>query len=136
MADVKAIRDALKTRLSAVTGLRAHDTLPDQVNPPAAIVTPAPGIFEETVTLDGAQDLAFIVLVLVQKVVDRASQDALDTYLSSGASDIRAAIDAGKTADWDFAVTSQARNYGEFVWGTGENAMRYLGFEIPVMVAA
>jgi hypothetical protein len=84
--------------------------------------------------MDGARDLSFVLLVLVQKVIDRTSQDALDGHLSTGAEDIRAAVDAGTTADWDFAITLSARNYGEFVWGSGEGAQRYLGFEIPVTV--
>jgi len=136
MADVKAIRDALKTRLAAVAGLRTFDTVPDSFSPPAAIVSPVPGTFGADVTMDGSQDLEFVVLVLVQKVSDRASQDALDTYLSTGAANVRAAIDCGPTANWHYAQTTQARNYGEMEWGTGDAAQRYLGFEIPVLVAA
>jgi hypothetical protein len=137
MADVKAIRDALKTRLDAVAGLRTFDTLPDSFTPPAAIVMPASDTFITDATFDGGEDLQFVVLVLVQKVSDRGSQDALDTYLSSGSADIRAAIDsATATPYWHFAQTSQVRNYGLIEWGTGEAAQRYLGFEVPVTVAA
>lgn len=136
MADVKAIRDRLKSRLSAVSGLRTFDIVPDQLEPPAAFVAPAPGVFASDVTFDDEQDFLFVVTVLVAKVVDRVSQDALDVYLSGGAADIATAIDSGSTADWDYAVTAQARNYGEYVYGEGVAAQRYLGFEIPVMVAA
>jgi hypothetical protein len=129
--DVTAIRERLATRAATVIP-RSHATLPDTINPPAAVVMPAPGVFIVDTTMDGARDLSFVLLVLVQKVIDRTSQDALDDYLS--ADDIRAALDAGTTADWDFAITLSARNYGEFVWGSGEGAQRYLGFEIPVTV--
>jgi hypothetical protein len=132
--DVTAIRDALAARVAAVIP-RTHATVPDSVNPPAAVLMPVPGVFSTDVSMDGAQDLSFVVLVLVQKVSDRSSQDALADYLSTGADDVRAVIDSGATADWDYAVTSQARNFGEFAWGAGETAQRYLGFEIPVMVA-
>jgi hypothetical protein len=136
MADIKAIRDRLKSRLATVTGLRTYDVVPDTLTPPAAIVAPMSAGLATVATMDGSLDLEFVVLVLVQKVSDRGSQDALDTYLSTGASEIRAAVDSGSTADWHYAVTGQIRNYGEFDWGTGDAAVRYLGFEIPVTVAA
>jgi hypothetical protein len=129
--DVTAIRERLATRAATVIP-RSHAIAPDTINPPAAVVLPGPGVFIVDATMDGARDLSFVLLVLVQKVIDRTSQDALDGYLSSD--DIRAALDAGTTADWDFAITLSARNYGEFVWGSGEGAQRYLGFEIPVTV--
>lgn len=136
MADIKAIRDGLKTRLATVSGLRTFDIVPDTFTPPAAMVAPATGALATVATMDGALDLEFVVLVLVQAVSDRGSQDALDTYLSTGASEIRAAIESGSNTVWSFVQTGQIRNYGEFVWGSGEAAQRYLGFEIPVLVAA
>jgi hypothetical protein len=136
MADVKAIRDRLKTRLATVSGLRTYDTVPDSLVAPAAIVSPMPDLFASDTTMDGSQDFQFVVVVLVQKVSDRGSQDALDTYLSTGAAEIRAALDSGATADWHYAQSTQARNYGEITWGAGDAAQRYLGFEIPVTVAA
>lgn len=137
MADIKAIRDRLKTRLAAVSGLRAYDIVPDTVALPAAVVMPS-GEFSNDVTMDGCLDLEFVVLVLVQSISDRSSQDALDTYASSAvaATDIAAAIDSGSTADWDYAITGPFRNYGETTWGDSATGQKYLGFEIPVSVAA
>lgn len=138
MADIKAIRDALKTRLATVSGLRPYDIVPDTVALPAAVVMPNPGEFSNDVTMDGCIDLEFVVLVLVQSISDRSSQDALDTYASSAtaASDIAAAIDSGSTTDWDYAITGPFRNYGEVTWGDPPTGQKYLGFEIPVSVAA
>lgn len=136
MANVAAIRDRIKSNIeAATTGLFVHDTMPAQ--PPAvlpcAIVTPAAGEFITEVTLDGCEDVNLVVIVLVQKVSDAAAQDNADAWLSE-TTNIGDAIDAGSSTDWDYCQTLSARNYGGFTFGSGEGAVQYLGFEIPVMV--
>lgn len=134
MAVVSTIRDALKTRLATVSGVHAYDTMPPEPLLPAAIVTPAPGAFLTEVTQDGCEDLDLLVLVLVKKVIDDVAQDALDGYLSEGSSNLANALDSAATSDWDYVVAGAARGYGEYVFGEGEQALRYLGYEIPVTV--
>jgi hypothetical protein len=133
MADLGAIRSRLKTALAVIDGLHALDVMPTQPPSvlPCAIVSPAPGVFLSEVTMDDAEDLQLVVTVLVQKVVDSIAQGAADDFLSGS---IRDAIDSSATADWDYAVAQPARGYGQYVWGAGENATSYLGFEIPVTV--
>ena len=133
MADVKAIRDRLKSALQSTTFF-AYDTMPAIPMVPYAIVTPAPGVFLTEVTLDAAEDLELVVTVLVQKVVDGVAQDNADTLLSEGSPNLANLIDSGSTADWDYAVAMPARGYGQYVFGEGEGAQKYLGFEIPVRV--
>src|SRR5688572_28538840 len=36
-ATISAVRDALKTTLGTISGLRVYDTIPDNVNPPCAV---------------------------------------------------------------------------------------------------
>lgn len=134
MADVKAIRDRMKTNLQTITGLFAYDTMPSIPVVPCAIVAPAPGVFLAEVSMDGVEDLNLVVTVLLTKVVDAASQDNADTYLSEGSSNIANAIDSGSTTDWDYAVALPARNYGRYVFGDGDGQQQFLGFEIPVVV--
>lgn len=140
MADVKAIRNRMKTRLEAVGNvanlgqLFVYDTMPSTPTVPCAIITPPPGVFLTEVTFDGVEDLSLVVLVLVTKVVDSVAQDNLDTYLSEGAPNLADAIDSGATVDWDYAMSGPIRGYGQYTFGTGEAAQPYLGFEIPVMV--
>ena len=136
MAAVGAIRDRIKSRIDAtVSGLHGYDTYSPQVLMPAYIVMPAPGQFLEEVTGDGCEDLRLIVLVLVKKVIDDVAQDAADSYLSEGAStNIANAIESGSTSDWDYAVASVSQGYGAYTFGEGEQAIQYLGFEIPVTV--
>ena len=135
MADIKAIRDKMKTNLQTVSGLFAYDTMPSMPVVPCAIVAPAEGMVVEQVSLDGCEDLEFVVTVLVQKVVDGASQDNVDTYLSEGTSSVVTALNSGKVTEWDYAIALSARDYGVYTFGDGENAQRFLGFEIPVQVA-
>jgi hypothetical protein len=134
MADLDAIRGRLKTNLQAVSGLFCFDVMPTQppATLPCAIVSPAPGAFLAEVTFDGVEDLQLVVTVLLQKVVDTVGQ--ADTFLSEGSPNLANVIDSGATADWDYAVAQPARGYGQYVWGAGENATSYLGFEIPVTV--
>ncbi len=136
MADVDAIRSRLKTALEAVSGLFVFDTMPTQPPSalPCAIIAPAPGAFLAETSMDGVEDLQLVVTVLLQKVVDSAAQGGADTFLSEGSSNLANVIDSGSTADWDYAVAQPARGYGQYVWGGGDNATAYLGFEIPVEV--
>lgn len=136
MADVKAIRDALKTNLQTIANLFAYDTMPSQPVVPCAIVTLAPGDDVTEMTMGGAVDIDFVVLVLVQKVVDSVAQDTLDTYLSAGSSSVDTALNSSATTNWDYVFTGNARNYGQYQFGAGDSATAYLGFEIPITVAA
>lgn len=136
MANVAAIRDRIKSNIEAATsGMFVHDTMPAQ--PPAplpcAIIVPATGEFINEVTMDGCEDVNLVVIVLIQKVSDIAAQGNADAWLSES-TNIGDAIDSGHTADWDYCQTSVARNYGGFTFGSGEGAVQYLGFEIPVLV--
>lgn len=136
MANVAAIRDRIKSNIeSGTNGLFVFDTMPAQppAQLPCAIVTPATGEFINEVTIDGCEDVNLVVVVLVQKVSDAAAQDNADAWLSE-TTNIGDAIDAGSSTDWDYCQTMTARNYGGFTFGSGEGAVQYLGFEIPVMV--
>lgn len=91
------VRDGLKTRLQTISGLRVHDTIPENPQPPAAIV----GQLDLNFDIDNARglDLATIeIYVLVQRMDVRSGQDKLDAYLAgSGAGSIKAAIEGDKT---------------------------------------
>lgn len=131
--DLAAIRTRLAARLATVDGLFVHATMPlDPPNLlPAATIAPAPGQFLAEVTTDDCADLDLVVTVLLQRAsVDSIAQSRLDALVTT----IPAAIDSGPTADWDFAVSSPARGYGQYVWGEGDGAVPFLGFEIPVRV--
>jgi hypothetical protein len=132
--DLGNIRARIKTRIDAsVTGLTGYEKVAGQIVPPCYVVMPAPGQFLDEVTQDGCEDLDLVVLVLVSDVVDDIAQDALDDYLSES-TNIQNAIESGSTADWDYAIASSARGYGQYTFGAGDQAQVYLGYEIPVQI--
>lgn len=135
MADVSAIRTALALRVETVSGLRGYATMPETPMVPCVTISPAPGAFLDDVTMDGAENLSLVGTVLVAKAsAPDTAQDALDAYLSGGASDIVDALDTGAGTYWDFVDAGTPRGYGAYTFGTGEAAQSYLGFEIPIVV--
>jgi hypothetical protein len=136
MADVKAVRDRVVTRIrAAVTGINVMDFM--VLNPvlPAALVAPPPGTFLTEVTGDGCEDMELVVTVLVSNTISQNAQNRLDEYLSEGATqNLANAIESSSTANWDYAIVGAARNYGSFVFGSGDQAQTFLGFELPITV--
>lgn len=136
MANVAAIRAAIKTNIeTATSGLFVYAEMPTQAPStlPCAIIAPAPGELLTEVTLDGCEDLQLVVILLAQKVSDVAAQASADAWLSES-TNLGDAIDSGHATEWDYCQTLSARNYGGFTFGSGEGAVQYLGFEIPVLV--
>lgn len=81
---ITALRDAIRTQLATISGLRAHAEFPDQVATPAAMVRPTEITYHETFRSTIAE-IGFEVVLLAAPLglgVARA-QDALDGYLNS-----------------------------------------------------
>jgi hypothetical protein len=91
------VRDALKTRLQTISGLRVYEIIPEPITPPCAIV----GQLDFTFDIDNARglDQANVdIYVIVQRFSERAGQDKLDGYLAgTGATSIKAAIEGDRT---------------------------------------
>lgn len=133
-ATIKQIRDALKTRLDSVSGLRVHDTVPSKINPPAAIIRRRSGPRPSTLG-SATHDYTFAVTVITSLASDRLAQDKLDDYLSgSGAAAIMAAIDAdpdlGSVVDYAQISDIEADEVFEYAGNT------YLGADIVIDVGA
>ena len=86
------LRTGLATNLATISGLRTASLIPDQVNPPIAIITP------ETITYDtsfarGLDEYAFTILVVVHRVAERSAQSSLDAFCNpTGSTSIKTAI--------------------------------------------
>lgn len=92
-----AVRLGLSTALDTITGLRVFDHVPDSLSPPAAVVEPVEVMFDEAM-VRGLDKYRAFVLVVVGRMSERSASDRLDLYLAgSGASSIKAAIEADKT---------------------------------------
>ena len=95
---VTAIRQGLGKNLATIRGLRVAETVPDQVNPPVAIVS------LQTVDYDGALQgglttYSFQVTVVVGRASDRTAQRDLDAFISPGVGAIKTAIESDRSLD-------------------------------------
>lgn len=91
------LRTGLATNLATISGLRTANLIPDQVNPPIAIITP------ETITYDtsfarGLDEYNFTILVVVHRVAERSAQSSLDAFCNpTGSTSIKTAIESDRS---------------------------------------
>jgi hypothetical protein len=93
---ITLIRTALATNIGTITGLRTAAEIPDNPNPPIAVVSLT------SVDYDGAFDRGltrynFTVTVVVGRVAEREAQRRLDAYISTGSSSVKYALESDKT---------------------------------------
>lgn len=91
------LRTGLATNIATISGLRTANLIPDQVNPPIAIITP------ETITYDtsfarGLDEYNFTILVVVHRVAERSAQSSLDAFCNpTGSTSIKTAIESDRS---------------------------------------
>ena len=134
MALVSELRTGIANNLATITGLRTTPTIPDNPNPPIAVILPQ-GVEYDNTFGRGMNTYTFAVTVSVGRVSERSGQNALDAYVSStGSSSIKLAIESDKTLNgkaFDLRVTD-SRNYGELTVGE----VTYLSAEFTVLCYA
>jgi hypothetical protein len=98
MASISELRNGIAANLATISGLRTSPTIPDQINPPIAVVVPQSISYDTAFARSGGDDHEFIVTVIVGRVDERSAQNRLDAYCSgTGASSIKTAIESDKT---------------------------------------
>jgi len=98
MATVSELRTGIANNLATISGLRTTATVPDQINPPIAVVMPQSITYDLAFARSGGDEYEFVVMVIVGRVDERSAQNRLDAYCSgSGASSVKAAIEIDKT---------------------------------------
>lgn len=128
------IRTGIGTRLATISGLRVSPTIPEQVNPPVAIVQP------ESVTYDlnarnGLTQYTMVVTVIVARADGRSAQNAVDQYVApEGPKSVKAAIEADRTLAGKVNTlrVTQVSNYAM----TDALEIPYLGIDFTVEVYA
>jgi hypothetical protein len=134
MADIQAIRTALANNLSTITGLRTSVDIPDNPNPPIAIVQLVRVEYHQDFR-NGMSEYTFAVQVLVGRVDERSAQRNLDAYCSSDSpSSVRGAIESNRSLGgyaYDCVVTEMS-SYGSVI----VNDTTYLAAEFAVRVLA
>lgn len=133
MATVTELRTGLANNLATIQGLRTSPTIPDQINPPLAVIIPNTITFDTAFARSGGDEYEFIVTLIVGRVDERTAQNRLDAYCSgSGASSVKAAVESDKTLGgkaFDCRCVS-LRNYNQISVGDS----MYLSAEFVVQV--
>ena len=132
-ATVGEIKTQLAVRLATITGLRAYDRQPDNLNAPFAF----PSL--DSIEYHGAMSSGLVthtyrITVIVGRASERSSEDRLDTYLSYDEGGIRYAIEAD-TSLGGYARTSIVESAGSIQTIDG-NDTTYLAVEFRVVVYA
>lgn len=93
---ISLIRQALATNLGTIPGLRTAAEVPDLPNPPIAIVA-LNNVSYDRAYAQGMTSYTFTVTVIVGRVAEREAQRKLDSYISTGASSVKSAVESDKT---------------------------------------
>lgn len=92
-----AIQTGLVTALGTIPGLRVADHLPEQINPPVAIIQMQSVSYHRAMR-GGLSEWDFVISVVAGRMGDRSAQRTLDDWMSfDGAYSVRAAIESDPT---------------------------------------
>ena len=134
MANINELRDGIAANLATISGLRAASTIPDNPNPPIAIVQLNRVQYHQDFKR-GMTEYNFAVQVVVGRVDERSAQANLDAYCSStGEASISLAVELDRTLGgkaFDCIVTEMT-NYGSVLISD----VTYLAAEFNVRVLA
>ena len=93
---ISLIRQGLAKNLGTIPGLRTAAEVPDLPNPPIAIVA-LNSVTYDRAYAKGMTSYLFTVTVIVGRVAEREAQRRLDSYISTGSSSVKYAIESDKT---------------------------------------
>ena len=134
MASIQELRQGIVTNLATISGLRTSLDVPDQINPPIAVVQFSRVNYHLDMN-NGMSEYLFSVQVIVGRVDERTAQRNLDSYCSStGSSSVLLAVESDRTLSgkaFDCIVT-EVSSYGQLV----SNDLTYLGAEFQIRVLA
>ena len=134
MASITELREGIAANLATIPGLRTSPTIPDNPNPPIAIVQLTRVQYHQDFKR-GMTEYNFAVQVVVGRVDERSAQQRLDLYCSStGDYAIGLAVESDRTLGgkaFDCIVTEMT-NYGSVLISD----VTYLAAEFNVRVLA
>jgi hypothetical protein len=134
VSSISLMRAAIATNLGTIAGLRTSPEMPDNPNPPIALVRPVTVEYNQAMA-KGLTRYSFVVVVIVGRAEERTAQRSLDAFCSStGSSSIKNAVESDKTLGgnaFDTRVT-EMRNYTPIQLNEGT----YLAAEFAVDVFA
>ncbi len=93
---ISLIRQGLARNIGTIPGLRTAAEVPDLPNPPIAIVA-LNSVSYDRAYAQGMTSYNFTVTVIVGRVAEREAQRRLDSYISTGATSVKSAVESDKT---------------------------------------
>ena len=91
------IQDGLAMALGAIPGLRVADHLPEQLNPPIAVIQIQSVTYHRAMR-GGLSTWEYVVSLVAGRLGDRSAQRTLDAWMSwDGPYSVRAALEADQT---------------------------------------
>lgn len=93
---IAAIRAGLGANLATIRGLRVAETVPDQVNPPVAVIALSSVAYDGALA-GGLTTYSFTVTVIVGRISERTAQRTLDAYISPGVGSIKTAVESDRS---------------------------------------
>lgn len=91
------IRKGLAGQLSLVRNLRVSEQVPEQINPPAAVITRASVDYTQNMS-GGLTEWSMQVQLVAGRMADQQSQRQIDAWLSwDGDQSVRQALEADRT---------------------------------------
>jgi hypothetical protein len=134
VASIAELRTALAANVGTIAGLRTSEFIPDNPNPPIAIVQFDRAQYHLDMG-NGMTEYSFVVQLIVGRVDERTAQRNLDAYCSSsGSSSVLLAVESNRTLNgkaFDCVVTEMS-SYGPVL----VNDTTYLGAEFQIRVLA
>lgn len=134
MTSIYAIRQGLATNIGTISGLRTATEIPDNPNPPVAVIN-LDNIEYHQAMQDGLTRYNFTVAVIVGRAAEREMQRKLDGYCyPTGAGSVKAAIESNRTLSgevYDVIVTGSSS-----IGSITINDQTYLAAEFTVTVFA
>mgnify|MGYP000482752262 CR=1 FL=1 len=92
---IQDMRDGLAANLSTISGLRVSEEIPDQVNPPQAVISLTTVEYDNAFK-QGLTVYRFLVTLIASRASDRWAQIRLDGYCSNGEDSVKLAIESDK----------------------------------------
>jgi len=134
VASIAELRQGIATNLATISGLRVSEFIPDNPNPPIAVVQFDRAQYHLDMG-NGMTEYNFVVQVIVGRADERTAQRNLDSYCSStGSSSILLGVESNRTLSgkaFDTIVTEMS-SYGPVL----VNDTTYLGAEFQIRVLA
>ena len=95
---ITAMREALATNLSTISGIRTYADIPDNPAMPAAVVQ-LQSVTYNSAFANGLTEYSFVITAIFGRIATAPAQRNLDALISTGERSLKAAVESDRTLD-------------------------------------